>query len=185
MNRLLAILSASMISLPVFAGVVTVDFSFSDLKGGNLPTLPLLAGSFSYEASSLAANPGNLLSVDIVFDQHTYSVSDLILAKPGPFMDSPFYSLFGPNDWTVVDGGTDDFYLDFDPSTQTFSAFGITGVSLPGSYSVTSFSPGVSFNMSFNGPANTVPEPGSLALLGLGFAGLVAARSRKLSLQSV
>jgi hypothetical protein len=182
MKRLAAVLLASLITIPVFAGVVKVDFSIAELKSPGLPSIPNFTGGFTYQASSLTADPEKLLSVDLSFGQHTYSIADSYIQKEWPGTDVPFLVLSGPPGPlgpTNFTGDMDDFYLTFNPTTQNFDYFVINDKFAPGFYSVSSFEPGVTFNMSYSEVANTVPEPGSLPLFGAGIAALVAARSRK------
>ena len=93
MIKFFLIFAAFLFNSSVIAGVVKVDFSFSNLQSPNAPTIPSLKGDFTYEAAALDTAPKSLLSIDLSFGNHVYSIDELMLAKPGPFMDSPILSL--------------------------------------------------------------------------------------------
>lgn len=179
MRFLSKLLAASAIA---FAGLANANvITFEDLQGnGSLPStyagLTWGNGWSYYDSSQSPYNASSgktrLYNYDSVGDYFKFA-SDVV------FDGAYFAGYYGTTFELYNDGQLVHTSSTLDLSgTPTFLSSGYSGlvdeVRLVGSNGYF-----VMDDLTFHASTNTVPEPGSLALMGLGFAGLIAVRRRK------
>jgi hypothetical protein len=171
--RMLGSLCLSLlICISAQAAVVTLDFSATNFGTigavAPAPTTPV-NGQFVWSAASEFSPIDQLLSATLTIDGHSYALGEL------GFQNGATLSIIGglTSGINVVSAtGSPDFFLSFDRTTETFSSFayGVAGNTTTLWYSA---------DGTISVRASEVPEPGSLALLGLGLAALADIRKRK------
>jgi hypothetical protein len=153
--------------------------------GSPIPTTGVLApdpgpGGLASALTYNLLGPPGLVAGDLVLLDAGNTVSDVIRFNPAGSGQNPgypasvvFYSLLG-------EGALADTGLPLALYTNVFAAFEVNGgyVYTPNE-SQPGYVPGFAVTYSLQSDASPVPEPGSLALLGSGFVGLIGTVRRR------
>ena len=173
MRQLKLILASVFLISPLAANAVpiTLDFTVSGFgvsNGNAAPTDPV-SGTIVYDAAGLGATINSLTSISLTLNGYVYSLSEIDFQSPfGGNTDIIYGSLSG----TGISNLTNDFWIRFDRVAATGFDFAYASASLSGIWTSMSFT-------SFSLRAATVPEPGTLSLLGVGLLGFAMLRRRR------
>ncbi len=174
MNKVIvALASAIALSCPISAqaGVYKLDFTATGFGPGLFSATAApqntVTGSITFTAPILGAPITSIDAINLVIAGYTYTPAEI---GSGLFGDRYFIGSKTNNSAGVVQAGTNDFYIILSSNTKSFN---YARAAVFDSY-VTS---NVVGNYALQAAA--VPEPGSLALLGIGFAGLGMMRRRQ------
>lgn len=178
-SRLLAAIGSALIAVHAHAGLIgdTVNASISSpyVITVNPGTATVSTGGPEFE---LDIGGGRMINIDVQNDFITFTyngVENAVFSFSGSLL-----TISGIDDVvtgiTVTETNTLDPSfgpLDFGPNTASFTAHSIT-LSLDGGWDATD-----TVRIDITSRRANVPEPGSLALLGLGLAGLGALRRKR------